>query len=132
MSHSNGRILLHTNWATHRREPPLTVDVEPLVQKAIRRQCAVHTIPLLAVGVADDHVHVLIELPAQMSIATALRLIKGGSSGAIAEALERRGLWQRGYYARGVSEASVKAVLEYVLNQRANHASKRTIDAKER
>ena len=39
-----------------------------------------HQMKALSIGGVEDHVHLLLSLPATMSIAKAMQLIKGGSS----------------------------------------------------
>lgn len=53
----------------------------------------------LAVGGVVDHVHILLALPATVSISKAIQLIKGGSSKWIHETFpQHRGFaWQEGY-----------------------------------
>jgi|LNFM01.1.fsa_nt_gb putative transposase len=126
MSHSVRRILVHSNWTTFRRRPLLSAEIEPLICDAIGEQCARHAISLLAVGAADDHVHVLFVLPPERSLANVLRLIKGGSSRVAADALQAGPTWQRGYFSLSVSASHEQAVAEYVRNQRARHAERRT------
>jgi REP element-mobilizing transposase RayT len=76
----------------------------------------------LAVGGIEDHAHALLSLPATMTIAEALQLIKTASSKWLHE---KRGLagfeWQEGYGAFSIGMAQVDATVRYILNQRAHH-----------
>lgn len=52
----------------------------------------------LAIGGTHDHIHVLLSLPATMSFAKAVQLIKGGSSKWVHDtfAIHRTFAWQEG------------------------------------
>lgn len=81
----------------------------------------------LAVGGAADHVHMLISLPATISVAKAVQLLKGNSSKWIHETFsEMRSFeWQEGYGAFSVGVSAIDATVAYIRNQ-AEHHRKRT------
>ena len=69
----------------------------------------------LAIGGAADHVHVLVSLPATLSIAKALQLLKGNSSKWIHETFPkmRSFEWQEGYGAFSIGISSIDATVAY-------------------
>ena len=71
----------------------------------------------------EDHVHMLIEIPLNMSFSDAIGEIKTGSSGWMGPSFA----WQRGFGVFGVSESNVNAVIRYIRNQEAHHR-KRTYE----
>ncbi len=77
---------------------------------------------IIAIGGVEDHVHVLLRLPATRSIADLVKQLKGSSSHlANHEVLPRGFKWQGGYSASSVSPHYVRRVRDYVLNQEEHH-----------
>ena len=81
----------------------------------------------LAVGGAADHVHVVLSLPATLSVAKMVQLLKGNSSKWIHETF--RGMrsfeWQEGYGAFSIGVSAIDATVAYIRNQ-GDHHRKRT------
>jgi REP element-mobilizing transposase RayT len=73
-----------------------------------------------AVGGADDHIHFLIQIPPQLSLAKAVLAIKSNSS-RWANEQGREFAWQQGYAAFSVSASRVPAVIRYIETQEAHH-----------
>ena len=77
----------------------------------------------LAVGGTADHVHALLSLPAMMSFAKAVQLIKGGSSKWLHDTFssQKQFAWQEGYGAFNVSTSLVPKTIAYIKNQKEHH-----------
>jgi putative transposase len=76
----------------------------------------------LAVGGIEDHVHILLSLPATMSIATAMQQIKAGSSKWLhVNCVRNRFEWQEGYGAFSIGVAQIDATITYIRNQEKHH-----------
>ena len=77
----------------------------------------------LAIGGTTDHIHALLSLPATMSFAKAVQLIKGGSSKWIHDtfAKYKKFEWQEGYGAFSVSASQVDRTIAY--HQQSERAS---------
>ncbi len=77
----------------------------------------------LQVGGVDDHVHVLISMPATMSISKAVQLLKGGSSKWLHETFPECRLmqWQEKYGTFTVSVSQLDKITQYVANQEEHH-----------
>ena len=66
--------------------------------------------------------HVLLRLPATVTIATLVKQLKGSSSHlANHEILPRGFKWQGGYSASSVSRRALPRVRDYILNQEEHH-----------
>ena len=67
----------------------------------------------IEVGGVEDHVHILLSLPATISIAKAMQLIKGGSSNWVHKTFPEKGLfqWQEEYGAFAVSVSLLNRTL---------------------
>lgn len=77
----------------------------------------------IEVGGVADHVHILLSIPATLSISKAMQLIKGGSSKWVHETFpaQREFAWQEKYGAFSVSESRVESVVEYIRAQPEHH-----------
>src|SRR6266704_2605573 len=77
----------------------------------------------IELGGVEDHVHILLSLPATMAIAKALQLIKGGSSKWVHETFPEHRLfaWQEKYGAFSVSESRVDSIVQYIKGQEEHH-----------
>jgi len=77
----------------------------------------------IEVGGVEDHVHILLSLPATMAISKAAQLIKGGSSKWIHETFPEHRLfsWQEKYGAFSVSVSLLDNVVAYIRNQPEHH-----------
>ncbi|UCH65827.1 MAG: transposase [Ignavibacterium sp.] len=73
-----------------------------------------------------EHVHVLIDLPSNLSIEECAKLLKGSSSHFINSnrLLNHKFSWGRGYGAFSVSESSVSKVINYIKIQDEHHRTK--------
>ena len=74
-----------------------------------------------SIGGTGDHVHILTGLNATLTLAGAVREIKGGSSEWIHQHGVRKFAWQRGYGAFTVSPSQLKRVERYIANQVEHH-----------
>jgi putative transposase len=80
----------------------------------------------LAIGGIEDHVHILLSLPATISISKAIQLIKGNSSKWISDTFEqvRNFSWQEGYGAFSVNISIIEETINYIKNQTTHHQHK--------
>jgi len=74
----------------------------------------------VAVGGTEDHVHMLLRLPAHTPVAEATQKLKANSSRWLGENGTWYG-WQHGYGAFTVSASNVDGVRQYVQNQPEHH-----------
>ncbi len=77
----------------------------------------------VAIGGTADHVHLLMELPADRNVADCVRVVKTNSSRWVHERWpERRAFsWQAGYGAFAVSASNADRVIQYIRNQEQHH-----------
>jgi REP element-mobilizing transposase RayT len=77
----------------------------------------------LNVNGVDDHVHLLVRLPASLAVAKAVEIVITNSSRWIHEwrVLHRTFAWQAGYAAFSVSESQSESVSTYITNQENHH-----------
>lgn len=120
------KIWIHLVWSTKNRHPYLNDDIRQRVFQHIRENAMKKEIYLDFVNGYKDHIHCLISLGVDQTIARTVQLIKGESScwinkqGLIKEHFE----WQSEYFAVSVSESGVQHVRNYIKNQEEHHRHK--------
>lgn len=86
-----------------------------------------HGIAIDAVGGMEDHVHLLLLLPAKMDIAKAVQTLKANSSRWMRQSVSGF-RWQDGYAAVSVSASNARAVAEYIEHQQEHHRGRTFAD----
>ena len=73
----------------------------------------------IAIGGTENHVHMLLSLPATMPFSKAVQLVKGGSSKWLKDN-GKRFAWQENYAAFSVSVSQTKTI-QYIQSQPEHH-----------
>ena len=77
-SHAVGQNSYHLIWKFKwARNPAKFLSVRNVVRAAIRRAACRHGMQIHELEVMEDHIHLFVSLPHTMSVANALRLLKG-------------------------------------------------------
>ena len=123
MSHSYVSNLMHIVFSTKERRQTITRDMEPRLRAYVGGIARDNKMKALAVGGVEDHIHVLLSIPATISISRAVQLIKGGSSRWIHETFPEQSEfeWQQGYGAFSIGTAGIGATIAYIESQREHH-----------
>jgi putative transposase len=129
MPHSYVSNLVHYIFSTKERFPYIDQELESRLWPYMGGIARENGIKALAIGGTHDHVHTLLSLPATLSVAKAIQLIKGGSSKWIHDEFPkyRKFEWQDGYGAFSVSASQMKRVIRYIDGQQEHHR-KRTFE----
>jgi putative transposase len=120
MPHSYAHNFIHLVFSTKDRRPLLDKELRPRLWAYISGICKNDKIHLDAIGGTDDHIHLLIRIPADLSISKATLIIKASSSKWISQQ-GRRFAWQEGYGAFSVSASLVPRVSRYINTQETHH-----------
>lgn len=123
MGHTYTSLNYHLVFSTKDRQPFITKDAQPRLYGYIGGIVRDLKGEVLAIGGVADHVHILCRLGTTVSLADALRQIKGSSSKWANEelGLEGRFAWQTGYAAFTVSQSKVANVERYIAEQEEHH-----------
>ncbi|MGN6755685.1 MAG: transposase, partial [Thermomicrobiales bacterium] len=62
-------VFVHLIWSTWDRLPFLTIQKRPQVWRAIGAKCVELGAEVIAIGGIEDHVHLLVRLPATLAVA---------------------------------------------------------------
>ena len=123
MPHRFTSLLTHLIFSTRDRFPHLDRDLAPdchaylggIIENTGGRK--------IIVGGFNDHVHILLDLPATRSVSDCVRTLKSNSSKWIHETWPHRSkfAWQKGYAAFSVSQSARDRVMAYIERQEAHH-----------
>jgi REP element-mobilizing transposase RayT len=120
------RIWLHCVWATKNRVPLLTKEKKKLVIEHIKQNAKLKSIYIDSINGHTEHLHCIISLGPDQSIARVMQLIKGEPSfwinknniaGAPFE-------WADEYFAESASESQIQKVRSYISGQEEHHKRK--------
>jgi REP element-mobilizing transposase RayT len=116
----------HVIFSTKNREPGIGREIEERVWAYLGGIAREGGLKALLIGGIENHVHLLLGLPASTSLSKAVQLIKGGSSGWIKETFpgSHNFAWQDGFAGFTVSKSQIPEVEAYIRNQREHHRVK--------
>jgi putative transposase len=124
LNHSTYRLQYHVVWCTKYRRKWLKDYVKIELIKSFYQTCKKYpTLFILTINTSEDHVHLQIEIPPNITISDAVQKLKGASSMAIRKKfkfireiyLEKDGIWSVGYFVSsvGLNEKQVKKYIEW-------------------
>ena len=116
----------HVVFSTKQREPWIRPETQSRLWQYLGGIARQNEMTPLEIGGVEDHLHLLLSLPATLAVSQALQQLKGGSSGWVKANLPgcRAFAWQDGYGAFTVSKSQVPGVSEYIRAQREHHRVK--------
>jgi REP element-mobilizing transposase RayT len=120
------RVWIHLIWSTKNRSPLLTKELKKKVLVHIKENASQKGIFLDTINGVVDHIHALVSLRADQTVAKVAQLLKGESSHWINEQDLALGKfeWQDEYIAVSISESILDRVREYIKNQEEHHRKK--------
>ncbi len=125
MAHLYSKCLYHCVFSTKHRRNLIPHDMEQVwaYTGGVARTNGFHA---LAVGGTASHAHILLSLPATMPIATAIQLVKAGSSKWLHDEFPelREFAWQEGYGAFSIGVSQVDDTLQYIARQAEHHRTR--------
>ena len=123
MPHSYTKLLVHAVWSTKRRERAIPPEIQPRLHAYISGIANNLEARALAIGGVEDHVHVLLQMPAKLTVSHVVGIIKSNSSKWLNQSFPelpfRR--WQEGYAAFSIGAAQVERTERYIRNQVEHH-----------
>ncbi len=120
------KVMIHSVWGTKNRFPFLQKEVRPAIYSHICENAKLKSLYIDCLNGAEEHIHILMGLNADISISKTIQLIKGESSYWInKESLVKSKFeWADEYYAASVSESKLDDVRRYINNQEEHHRKK--------
>jgi putative transposase len=124
MSHTYVSELVHCVFSTKQRQNRIPVEMKSRLWSFIGGIARKNGFKAVAIGGTQNHVHILLSLPATMPLAKSVQLIKGGSSKWMNETGNVPFAWQEGYGAFTLGISQQKATIAYINSQPQHHAKR--------
>jgi putative transposase len=130
MAHTYSNLLYHLVFSTKQRIPFISDALRDPLYAYIGGIVRQNGGALLESGGMPDHVHLLVRLKTDPSVAAVVQKIKGKSSKWVNDSglLQEGFRWQQGYGAFSVSESGADKVRRYLRNQQHHHRKVSYID----
>ena len=124
------RFTYHIVFATHQREKTIPVEHERELYSIIHHIIKKNDGHLYRINGMPDHIHILVDIPAAISVANFIKAIKRESSYLLKanSNFPKWNGWQEGYGAFTYSKDDIPQVKQYIINQKVHHQSLSFID----
>lgn len=119
------QLYYHLVWSTRNREPWITRDVEPTIHGRLRAKAIGLGAELYALDGIEDHVHMVVSIPARLAVAEFIGQVKGATSTWINKngLFDFRFKWQAEYGAFSIEKHRLHHYVSYVEKQKQHHAA---------
>ena len=123
MGHTYTSNLVHVVFSTKDRQRLISSELQPRLWPYLAGIAQQNDFKALAVGGMEDHVHILLSLPAKLAMAKSVQFIKGGSSKWIHDTFpeHKNFAWQKGYGAFSIGISQLPATVAYIRAQPEHH-----------
>ena len=117
----------HLVWCPAYRRALLDEPIKGTLERLFYEIARQKGMEVLAVDLQIDHVHLLVSFPPAMSIADAIKLLKGISARQLRmifpqlKAMKSDRLWSPSYYAGTAGNVSAATIRSYIENQEQHH-----------
>ena len=118
--------LVHVVVGTYRQKNFLTADVRNQLSAYLSAVSKSKGMRLVALGGTENHLHILLALPAKLSLESAILPLKQSSTTWLRQNFEalRSFSWSTGYAAFSISRSQLDSTLLYIQNQEQYHWKK--------
>jgi REP element-mobilizing transposase RayT len=120
MSHTYVQNIVHIIFSTKNRAASIPAALLQQLCAYIHGICRNQRIFCHAAGCASDHLHLLIQIPADVPLAKTVNVIKSNSSRWMTQQGSKFA-WQENYAAFSVSASLAPAVIRYIDKQETHH-----------
>ena len=121
MPQSLAAVNIHFVFSTKSRLPSITEGVAPELHQYMGGIIRAEKCVPLSVGGMADHVHLLISMSREISLAEIVRVVKSASSKWMHDKGHPDFAWQSGYAAFSVSQSNLESVRAYIAQQAQHH-----------
>ncbi|MDL2247247.1 IS200/IS605 family transposase [Bacteroides sp. OttesenSCG-928-J23] len=119
------KVMIHCVWSTKNRAPLLADrEMRHVLFNHILTNARSKGVYIDHVGGEKEHIHCLLSLGSEQSIAKVVQLIKGESSYWLRKEYGKAFSWQDDYFAVSVGESQLPVVRNYIANQEEHHKRK--------
>ena len=123
MANTYTRLVYHVVFSTKRRQPTLTDDLCKRLYPYFGGVAREKGMTLLEIGGVEDHVHLLVGIPAALAVASAVKYLKGNTSRwlHLTFGWDEFNCWQEGYGAFSIGSSQIGRTAQYIRNQKEHH-----------
>ncbi len=120
------KVMIHFIWSTKNRAPIISKELKPLLLTHIKDNSIQKEIFIDCLNCVEDHIHILVSLGIEQTIAKTAMLIKGESSFWVNKQniIKQKFEWQDDYIALSVSQSAIETVRKYINGQEEHHKKK--------
>ncbi len=120
------KVFIHYIWATKNRRPLISKELKPLILQHISENARKKGIFIDSINCVTDHIHLLVSLGTEQTIAKTAMLIKGELSYWVNKQMliNDKFEWQDEYIALSISYSAIDKVRAYISNQEEHHRKK--------
>ena len=137
LAHSKWNCKYHIVFAPKYRRQVIYSQIKADIGQILRKLCEIKKVEIIEANACPDHIHMLLKIPPNLSIAQFMGYLKGKSSLMIFDRhanlkykYGNRHFWCRGYYVDTVGR-NEKVIAEYVKNQLQEDIAEDQISIKE-
>ena len=137
LSHSKWNCKYHIVFAPKYRRQVIYSKIKVDSGQILRKLCEIKKVEILEANACPDHIHMLVKIPPNLSVAQFMGYLKGKSSLMIFDRhanlkykYGNRHFWCRGYYVDTIGRNEQK-IAEYVRNQLQEDIAEDQISMKE-
>ena len=123
-SHTRFDIKYHFVWTTKYRKPLLVSPVAERLRDLVREICRANDIEILQGSVGQEHVHILVSAPPNMSASKIMQYVKGKTSRKLMMEFRHlnkvfwgRHMWARGFFVTTSGNVTDDVIKEYIRLQ---------------
>ena len=116
--------MYHIVWIPKYRKRVLVGRLADRLKELLYECAEINKWQIHELNIQEDHVHMIVQLRTNISLAMAVQLMKGGTSKIIREEFPElkeflwgKNFWSDGYFAETVGTVNVEKLREYVKNQ---------------
>ena len=126
-SRTKHRLQYHIVWIPKYRRRVIQGKIAIRLKRLMYEACKMNRWWISEMSIQSDHVHIVVELPPQISVAEVVRIFKGGTSRVLRkefpemqEFLWGESFWADGYFAETVGKVDEEVVKRHIRQQRGS------------
>ena len=120
MAHSYQDLFYHFVWTPKYRTDLITKQIKSILLPFLKNKALSLGCRVFALNCMEDHVHMLLYIPARLSVAYVINILKGSSSHEI-KIISPGFSWQIGYGVTTLRRSDLPIVQKYIQNQEHHH-----------
>jgi putative transposase len=119
------RLYFHIAWTTRDRTPLIDAAIAQFLEKFLRIVASQEQAYILALGIVQTHVHIVVRAHPTTKLPRLLQRLKGGSATVARRDYGKTLRWAQGYSIHSVSYSVLPVACSYVHNQAQRHPEER-------